>query len=68
VLETFVNATSGKAATDASKKQSVVLLGHLAKYLGDTAQKKLIASYEKLIVILQTSSQPVQMAICKCIP
>lgn len=63
-----MNATSGKASLDSSKNQAVVLLGHLAQYLGDTAQKKLIASYEKLATILLTCSNSVKKAICKCIP
>lgn len=68
VLDIFLNATTGVAANDASKDQAVFLLGHLAHYLGDMAQKKLIIAFDKLVEIMPKSSLQVKKAICKCIP
>lgn len=56
VLEIFLNATEGPTSTQASKNQAIILLGHLAHYLGDTAQKKLVSSYEKLVELLMKST------------
>lgn len=53
---------------DASKNQAVTLLGHLAHYLGELSNKKLIAAYEKLVELLPNASLPVKQAITKCIP
>lgn len=68
VLDIFLNATSGPTSLDTSKNQAVILLGHLAQYLGDTAQKKLVTAYEKLVELLSKVSHFVQRTICKCIP
>lgn len=68
VLDIFLNATEGPHSTQPSKNQAIILLGHLAHYLGDTANKKLVTSYEKLVDLLSKSSPMVQQAICKCIP
>jgi len=46
----------------------VTLLGHLAHYLGEMSQKKLIVAFEKLIELLPKSSLAVKKAICRCIP
>lgn len=44
------------------------MIGALAKYLGDTSQKKLISAFEKLVELLIRVSEKVRQSICKCIP
>ena len=68
ILEAILNQPDKDQKLDATKNQAVILLGHLAQFLGDTAQKKLLNAYEKLMDLLPNASLVLQRSICKCIP
>jgi len=56
ILEAILNQPDKDQKLDATKNQAVILLGHLAQFLGDTAQKKLLNAYDKLMDILPNAS------------
>lgn len=46
ILESFIEAKTGQSASELSKNNAIKLLSHLAQFLGETSQKKLIATFE----------------------
>lgn len=68
ILETFIEAKSGRSATETSKIQAIKLLGTLAPFLGEMAQKKLVATFEQLLALTQHPSEEIKKASCRCIP
>jgi hypothetical protein len=51
ILESFIEAKSGRSASEASKIQAIMLLGTLAPFLSEIAPKKLIATFEHLLAL-----------------
>lgn len=68
ILETFIEAKSGVAATEMSKTQALRLMATLAPFLGEVQQKKLLATFEQLIILMQHKEKEVMRSACLCLP
>jgi hypothetical protein len=68
ILETFLDAKTGKSASELSKNQAIRMLGTLAPFLADVQQKKLIVTFEQLLALTQGPSEEVKRSVCRCMP
>ena len=67
IYESYLSKPSENKAQDRARESVVILLGTLAKHLGNENSDKVHSVVQKLITALKTPSESVQKAASKCI-
>ena len=66
ILEKYINEK--QKYSEVSKNQAIIMIGALANFLDNTAQQRLLGTFEKMLELLNSPSELIRQSICRVIP